>query len=377
VRGSTQRLLLSAALVLFVLAVTEIAALVFFTLARDRFRFAEPELYTVPGALDARSWGAFDAELGWTRHYETPYGERPRPGTSGPPIMMVFGESHTHGDEVGDAETWEAYAGTELGADVLNFGVGGYGPDQALLRFRRISTRLRTPIVGLGVTLENINRVVNRYRPFYFRQTGITLPKPRFVLEGGHLALLPNPIHTANDLARLAEPGFIAALGRDDFFYSRGDLPRLGFPYSRLLLSPAIWRQAFEARRPRGDADALPTVNLWRNEEARGIFFGILDQFVRDARGARMQPVLILLPGRDTVRARRQARGIPGYNRVLRHCKRRRYSCFDGVEALAKADAPAQELFAPGGHPSARGNEVLGRALAAFLRQQGLAPRAP
>ena len=55
--------------------------------------------------------------------------------------------------------------------------------------------------------LENINRVVNRYRPFY-DQSVTPLAKPRFVLRDGRLALLPSPVRSIDDLK---DPAWVEA----------------------------------------------------------------------------------------------------------------------------------------------------------------------
>lgn len=372
-----RRLLLSLLGALLVAGVIETASAVFFRLARDRFAFATPEQYVLDTARLEVAARQFDAELGWVSHYATPCGERPRSQDWGRPLVMTFGDSHTHGDEVEDAETWEAYAAAELQADVLNFGVSGYGPDQALLRYRRTARegRVRTPVVALGFVLENINRVVNRYRPFYFRLTGIALPKPRFVLRHGALELLPNPVDSVGELERLRDPAFVHTLGRDDFFYSSSGLPRLGFPYTRLLFSPTLWRQALE-HRSRSDVEARPPANLWRNDDARGVFLGLLDLFVADVRATGAQPLLVMLPGRFDIESRRSGRGIPGYERVLRHCRERDLPIFDGVEALHQAagQTSLDQLFRPGGHGAPLGNRLVAEALARFLRERRLPP---
>ena len=364
-------------LALGVLAVVELVCFAFFRLARDRFAFADPERYVLsPDRIEPLRPG-FDAELGWVSHFETRHGERPHTASYGHAFMATFGDSHVFCDEVGDEETWQTYLAESLQADVLNFGVSGYGPDQALLRMRRVSAGLRTPTYALGLGLENINRIVNRYRPFYFAGTGLPLPKPRFVLVDSRLRLIPNPVHTAGELDRLTDPAFIQKLGEHDEWYTRRDLPRLGFPYCRLLVDPRIWRQALDRRQRRSDNDPVPRANLWREEGPRRLYFALMDAFAADAEAAGGRALFVLPPGRALAEARREGRGIPGYNRVLQHCRERGYDCFDGIEWLHQAvgdEEPLDDDFRPGGHCSPRGNQVTADGLRRFLEARGLRP---
>lgn len=370
-----RRRLLSLVTAAAVLAAFEAASFLFFRAARERFAFASPEQYVIDPARVAGLASHFDATLGWTNHYPTPHEERPRPRVFGVPLLATFGDSYTHCDEVGDAETWQSYLADELRADVYNFGVGGYGPDQALLRFREKSRELATPLVALGVVLENINRVVNRYRPFYYRETGIPLTKPRFLLERDALVLLPNPVSRPEELARLADPAFVHAIGEQDFWYSGAERSRLGFPYLRLLFSPAIWRQALEGGRvKRSEINERPARNLWKDPVARKIFLGILDLFVKDALAMGSRPLILILPGRPNVEARRDGRPIPGFEPVLGHCRERRYDCFDGIAAVSAAPDPPEAAFRPGGHLSPVGNRTVSQALAEWVRQRSFQP---
>src|SRR4051812_2059220 len=255
-RTRARTLLLAALTAVLVAAVVELSAFVFFRLAGRRFAFADPTPYTLAPEQVRGLSGRFDPVIGWSTRYSTAHGERPRPHAHGSAFLMAFGDSHTYCDEVGDADTWEVALEDSVGADVDNFGVPGYAPDQALLRFRQKVREVQRPVAVLGFGLENINRVVNRYRPFYAPGTGLPYPKPRFVLKDGALVLLPNPITSAADLSRLADPRFIARMGRDDYWYSRWGLPHAGSPWPRLLLSRAVWTQALEARAGRNDTSA-------------------------------------------------------------------------------------------------------------------------
>ena len=139
------------------------------------------------------------------------YGEIPRNGTI---RISLFGDSFTNGAEVSDGETWGEYTGTALrergqAVEVLNFGVNGYGMDQAYLRWRYTGIRYKPAVVVFGLQLENAKRNINLIRPMYLRFTEL-LPftKPRFIVEGAELRLINSPVVPLN-----RPPGYCAQSG--------------------------------------------------------------------------------------------------------------------------------------------------------------------
>src|SRR5262249_18658903 len=104
--------------------------------------------------------------------------------------------------------------------EVLNFGVPGYGPDQAWLRYQREGPTYAPCAVTIGYMLEDINRVVNRYRPALFPITDLLTTKPRFVVKDDQLTLMPNP---ATSPAQLADLEWVERTTRDaDRWYFPG-----------------------------------------------------------------------------------------------------------------------------------------------------------
>ena len=79
--------------------------------------------------------------------------------------VSAFGDSFTWGDEVAVEESFPDQLSGLLRCRVANYGVGGYGTDQAFLRFRD-GVADSAPIVVLGHMSENIVRNVNQFRGF-------------------------------------------------------------------------------------------------------------------------------------------------------------------------------------------------------------------
>jgi hypothetical protein len=109
--------------------------------------------------------------------------------------IAAFGDSFVHANEVSDAESWSARLEEIDGRiEVANYGVGGYGTDQALLLYERRGLELGPRVVLLGFTDVNYARNVNRYVRFRSANS-LPLFKPRFRLTGTEarrLELLPS-----------------------------------------------------------------------------------------------------------------------------------------------------------------------------------------
>lgn len=112
--------------------------------------------------------------------------------------IAIFGDSFTHGDEVPFEQTWGHHLENKLrqnglSAEVINFGVAGYGMDQAFLRWRAVGHTFSPDVVIFGLQMENVKRNVNLLRPVYLRETSLPFSKPRFLLTTNGLQLINSP----------------------------------------------------------------------------------------------------------------------------------------------------------------------------------------
>jgi hypothetical protein len=89
-----------------------------------------------------------------------------------------------------------------LDAEVLNFGVGGFGFDQAYLYYNRDGSRFDTSVVVQGLQMENVGRDVTLFRIVAFPGTGIPFSKPRYLLKDGKLELINRPTVPPEDVPR-------------------------------------------------------------------------------------------------------------------------------------------------------------------------------
>ncbi len=111
----------------------------------------------------------------------------------GSPVALL-GNSFAFSEEV----TWQDSLAPKLQSSlgpsfrVLNFGVPGYGLDQAALRFRSLEAHWKPAVALLTFIEDDLNRVVNVY-PFLKVDWGLPVSKPRYVLADDRLQLLNVP----------------------------------------------------------------------------------------------------------------------------------------------------------------------------------------
>ena len=154
--------------------------------------------------------------------------------------IALFGDSFTADDDVSDAFTWAHLLEVELNrvgirAETLNFGVGGYGMDQAYLRWRKDGPDFQPDIVVFGFQPENLDRNVNVFRHLYIHGYGIPLAKPRFVLRDGKLALLNSPVMPPQQLLATFDAFASHPLAQYEAYYPSRDSATRWWTGSRLL----------------------------------------------------------------------------------------------------------------------------------------------
>src|SRR5262245_45274320 len=116
--------------------------------------------------------------------------------------IALVGDSFTFGLEVRFEDTWGYKLERALGPEfqVLNFGVDGYGVDQAYLRYSRDVTNWRPEVVILSIIDDDLRRTMCVYAFLCFQDSELPFPKPRFVVNADSLLLLSGPLPTPESL---------------------------------------------------------------------------------------------------------------------------------------------------------------------------------
>ena len=352
-----------------VAALCEVLAGLAMGVLETRLPFPEPRLY-FGGPVSLGSIAKnFDPLLGWITPYDTPYGERRRAIEYDRPLVSAFGDSFTHGDEVAATQTWAEVLAASLGGDVFNFGVGGYGMDQALLRFERDQPKRPTPIVLFAFTGVELRRCFQRYWTFHNPHSFFPMAKPRLLLKNGSLELLPNPVATSRELyAGLNDAAFIERLAREDAWFNPHGLPPIRRPYLAIFARPSLWRAAFAVRTPR---------DPWSEPDGVRLAELILERFARVALARGARPVIVQLPGYADLVAyveHGKVSSVTAQTRAI--CERNGLECvFPIFSEPAGPIGERSDYFVrgtQGGHYSVRGNRWIGLELASQLRR--LAP---
>jgi hypothetical protein len=285
--------------------------------------------------------------------------------------IATFGDSYTHGDDVSNENTWQEFLTTfESNLEVLNFGVPGYGLDQAFLRYQKNGKRYQPHIVLIGFMTTDIFRHVNVFRPFYIPTTGIPLSKPRFFLRGDGIFLETNPLKDlSNYKLLLRKPkSVLRELGRHDWHYQ---LKPIESPLD-VLPSVRFMRVLYQTRKRPG----LRVTSDRAYDEDSDVFrltLKIFDAFHENVMKHGAIPIIILFPRQyDLQRYRKTKTSV--FTQLIRHFKERGYRHIDLLKAFDKyaLTVPLEDLFV--GHYSPSANKVIARYLSDYFIENHLLP---
>jgi hypothetical protein len=370
-----KNIILAVITLIIVVVAVEILSFLFFNIFKDRFTFFDVDQYLLNDAVIKYAHQKYNPERGWDTKYHTRFGERPRQVSYKKDYIATFGDSYTHCDQVEHHETWQEYLSSMLQRDVYNFGTGGYGTDQAYLKFLEKYPKVKTNIVILGLITENINRIVNVYRPFYNPRTGQRLTKPRFIIQGNKLVLLKNPVANEKEIEKLNSPEFIIDIGRSDFWYNRNNYPVLTFPYSKILLNKHLWLELTYKQKGYqiDDINPRPWVNLWEDKYASDIMFKILESFVAKARQDNAVPLIMVIPMTLEVAIKlKTGKDTENTSKISEFCKLHKYHYFnpmDGFVEYVKKGNALSGLYNKNEHVSPQGNLIIANQLLQYLSE--------
>jgi len=295
---------------------------------------------------------------------------------SAPDIVRIsaFGDSFTYGSDVALGETWEKQLGILTPSiEILNYGVGAYGLDQAYLRYLQVGTEYHPHIVFIGYMSENIARNVNVFRPFYSAAYGNAIfTKPRFKVNQGKLVLLKNPISAFEDHERflLHDTEVLAKLGENDYYY-QANYAKGSFDFlPSVRLTKLFWSTIKNKRLNQiFQQDGMYNVH----SEAYEVTLKIFDAFYRKVLENSQLPIILIFPDlNDLSRSRKKQERR--YAPLLKYFNEQGYRFIDVLGALEpyESDYTIAELTRAWGHYSPLGNKIIAEYISAQLKTWSL-----
>ncbi len=264
--------------------------------------------------------------------------------------ISAFGDSFTFSEDVSNDDAWaKILTSNYSGLEVLNFGVGGYGLDQAFLRYKQDGIRFNSHIIFIGFMTSNINRNVNVYRPFLRTNTEIPLSKPRFILKKNKLVLIKNPMEQLSQYQQILDhpEKILPKMAADDFFphyFFKKEWKADFLPSVRLFKLVAL----------RINQKFMPKTGVQYEGEtpALKITLRIFDEFVKTSLQNNSLPIILIFPRTSDIR--RYQQGKPRqYNPLITSFKSKGFLFIDLLEVFIEQGriSNLEELFIPHYNP--------------------------
>ena len=210
------------------------------------------------------------------------------------PCISLYGDSFTWSEEVDNDHAWGNILSIFIKCRVANYGVVGYGTDQAFLRFKN-NDKDTSNIVVLNHLSENIIRNINQFRFFIFPGKEYSF-KPRFILNPDKTISLidtPNIKYEEINLFLKHPEKFL----KHEYFLP-GDQAGIGtikFPYSLSLIKAVVSNYELIAKL-HGYPRYMEFYDPEHHSQGLYITIGIFDEFVHEAEARQKLPIISIIP---------------------------------------------------------------------------------
>ena len=311
-------------------------------------------------------------------------------------LISCYGDSFAFSRQVNDNETWCYYLSELTNSNVMNWGIGNYGLDQALLRLEREFPKNKTKIVVMAVVPDTISRIVSYWKHFY-EYGNVWAFKPRFELDvNNKLRFIPNLMDKPDKFFELEK--YIDELKKHDYFYKekfQKDL--LKFPYlfhimknqkrNLSIISKVIKRslksylfQKEKVAEPM-DSDAmlavrrinlLWTVRLYKDESTVKLMEKLIDIFADLGKRFKFKPVFVFLPQKNEVlyESKEKEFYTPFFKKISE-----KIDTIDVTTPILNhpnIDSLYSENTIYGAHLSNKGNAFVGKVIYEGLKNKGI-----
>lgn len=293
--------------------------------------------------------------------------------------IAVFGDSFTYGYEVALQDSWayqleQTLNARGVNAEVLNFGVGGYGIDQAYWMWSQSGRSYQPDVVILGFFEFDVLRMLSLHWTHLTFQNDLTaggaglnpFSKPRFLLADDDLTVVNQPTVPPEEI-----PAFIAG-------FDQSPLAAYDNLYDPSLYANRWWRNSVvlaAAETVTGKLSLQPgnspqviydanAQNLFTpDHEGYQLTLAVLDRWQREATAEGSQFLVVDLPREEAVRAHRT--DAPPVYAPLWTAISANYPTLETLPLFTDDNIDA--YFESGEHYSPSGNQVIASALAHYF----------
>ncbi|HEX2055061.1 MAG TPA: SGNH/GDSL hydrolase family protein [Nitrospiraceae bacterium] len=320
----------------------------------------------------------FDDVLGWTvganrqgtgPHGETYYSSREGLRTAAAGLSLagksarkiaLIGDSYTFASDVNYEDSWGSQLERQLGsgAQVLNFGVPGYGIDQAYLRYERDVRAWHPDVVVLAVISHDLLRTTMVYYHIGFPGAQVPGAKPRLIVRDGRLVPVNLPLPRPESIFATTDVRNLPFIDYDRFYRPSEWMPHL-YEFSHLLRLPHSWASQWRL----GMDERL-------DEETVALNTVLLETFLRRVQEDGAMPVIVFLPSYTEYR---DTGGRPQEKHLL------------GTQLLDRANLPyvnllpclsrmpeSEDKFTTGWHYTPAANRIVAECLRVELHDRPL-----
>jgi hypothetical protein len=226
------------------------------------------------------------------------------------PLVVSFGGSYVFCRQVQDKDTWQEQISKNKKFNILNYGVGNYGTDQALLYYKSTKFKKDTKIAIMGIVPEHISRIQSEWK-HYSEFGNIHAFKPKFYLKNNKLILKKNSLNANTKISEIQK--IINKLEKTDRFYSEKFKKNIFFfPYTYRFLTNLKFNIKifyiylfFKNDLPKRKDLFLKAVmkrniieahNFYKEKYSTDLFFSILKEFKSTALKNKQIPVIVIFP---------------------------------------------------------------------------------
>jgi len=275
----------------------------------------------------------------------------------------MFGDSFTFSTEVTSEFAWPKQLSKIIGCKVNNFGVGGYGSDQATLRHDL--TPAFSKVAVLNHLSENITRNVNQFRNLLYPGSSLKL-KPRYIVNSdSELKLIKKPELVDTDLKSLKSLTYKL---KYEYFIPEGSSGikwNLKFPYF-LSAIDLITNHFHINSKIRGITRHSDFYTRTHPSNALVLTNKIFERFVSNSVTKGQTPIITIIPTCRDLEEFKRYGSLP-YQEMIEDLKAKDVLFYDFSSAFLAKDDFTKYFNLCSAHPNKEGYALMAKNFAMFL----------